>query len=209
MHYYLYEIKNNINGKIYVGVHKTKVLDDGYMGSGKIIKRAVEKHGIENFSKTILETFESSELMFAREKEIVTDEFLKREDVYNLRRGGYGGFDFLNKNIDTVEMARRGRLGVIPGKTLNWGQLPNQKKMREKAYNTRKKNGFNISAMQKAVLTEEVKLKRKNTFKEIGHQRGDKNSQSGTIWITDGKNNKKIKKTDIIPEGWNTGRISN
>ena len=97
MHYYLYEIKNNINGKIYVGVHKTKVLDDGYMGSGKIIKRAVEKHGIENFSKTILETFESRELMFAREKEIVTDEFLKREDVYNLRRGGYGVLIFLTK----------------------------------------------------------------------------------------------------------------
>lgn len=97
MHYYLYEIRNNIDGKIYIGVHKTKVLDDGYMGSGLIIKRAIEKHGVVNFTKTILETFETQEEMFAREKEIVTEEFLLREDTYNLRRGGYGGWDYLNK----------------------------------------------------------------------------------------------------------------
>ena len=33
-----------------------------------------------------------------------------------------------------------------------------------------------------------------------------KNSQSGTMWITDGTNNKKIKKTDKIPCGWYKGR---
>lgn len=41
MHFYLYQITNLINGKIYVGVHKTKSLDDGYMGSGKVIQRTV------------------------------------------------------------------------------------------------------------------------------------------------------------------------
>ena len=35
--------------------------------------------------------------MFAREKEVVTDEFLARPDTYNLRRGGFGGFDYINK----------------------------------------------------------------------------------------------------------------
>ncbi len=98
MFYYLYEIKNKLNGKIYVGVHKTNDMDDGYMGSGKIIKRAIEKHGIDNFTKVILETFENAEDMYAREKEVVTDEFLLREDVYNLRRGGSGGWDYINSN---------------------------------------------------------------------------------------------------------------
>jgi hypothetical protein len=44
-----------VNAKIYVGVHKTSNLNDGYMGSGKIIRSAMEKHGISNFSKDILE----------------------------------------------------------------------------------------------------------------------------------------------------------
>ena len=98
MFFYLYEIKNNVNGKIYVGVHKTNFLDDGYMGSGKIIVNAIKKYGTNNFSKTILETFDSEEKMYLREKEFVNDTFLNRKDVYNLRRGGSGGFDHINKN---------------------------------------------------------------------------------------------------------------
>lgn len=96
MFYYLYEIKNNLNGKIYIGVHKTKKMNDNYMGSGKVILAAIEKYGIDNFTKTILETFNNAEEMYKREKEIVTEDFLKRIDVYNLRRGGFGGFDYIN-----------------------------------------------------------------------------------------------------------------
>lgn len=97
-YFYLYQITNVANNKIYVGVHKTKSLDDGYMGSGKVIISAINKYGIENFTKTILETFDNSGAMFAREKEVVTDEFLARLDTYNLRRGGSGGFDYINKS---------------------------------------------------------------------------------------------------------------
>lgn len=96
-YYYIYQITNLINGKIYVGVHKTKTLDDGYMGSGKIIQRAITRYGVENFKKDILEFFDTPEDMYSREKEFVTEEFLARDDVYNLRRGGTGGFDYLNK----------------------------------------------------------------------------------------------------------------
>lgn len=40
-----------------------------------------------------------------------------------------------------------------------------------------------------------------------GHQCGQKNSQYGTMWITNGVQNKKIKKCDTLPEGWYRGRI--
>lgn len=49
--------------------------------------------------------------------------------------------------------------------------------------------------------------KRKETFQTIKHQQGNKNSQFGTMWITDGHLNRKIKKDEIIPEGWRMGRV--
>ena len=43
-----------LNGKFYFGVHKTKNPNDEYLGSGTYIKRAVEKHGEQNFRKEVL-----------------------------------------------------------------------------------------------------------------------------------------------------------
>lgn len=52
----IYITTNLINKKIYVGVRELKhdSSDDRYLGSGKIIKRAIEKYGKENFNKEIL-----------------------------------------------------------------------------------------------------------------------------------------------------------
>lgn len=49
MYYTIYRTTNTLNGKIYVGMHKTKDLDDGYLGSGKVIKNSVSKYGKEIF----------------------------------------------------------------------------------------------------------------------------------------------------------------
>lgn len=91
MHYYLYKITNTINNKIYIGIHSTTNLDDGYMGSGKSIKSAIKKHGLNNFTKEILEQFDSYEAMIAREKEVVNLEFISTANTYNACIGGQGG----------------------------------------------------------------------------------------------------------------------
>ena len=91
MYYYLYTITNVINNKIYVGIHRTKSLYDGYMGSGKLLTRAMQKHGVHNFRKTIEEFFNTESEMVSREEQIVTDEFVAREDTYNIMPGGRFG----------------------------------------------------------------------------------------------------------------------
>ena len=51
--------------------------------------------------------------------------------------------------------------------------------------------------------------KKKETLAKIKHQQGTKNSQYGTMWITDGtkKGSYKIKRGDKIPSGYRPGRI--
>ena len=92
MHFIVYKTTNKINGKTYIGVHKTDNLNDGYIGSGKILKRAITKYGKENFEREILFDFDNAESMFQKEKEVVSI----GSTSYNLKEGGLGGFDHLN-----------------------------------------------------------------------------------------------------------------
>lgn len=59
----VYKITNLVNGKTYIGKHATRDINDGYMGSGKLIKAAIRKHGIENFAKEILRECDSEDEM--------------------------------------------------------------------------------------------------------------------------------------------------
>lgn len=52
--YLVYKTTNNINSKFYIGSHQTNNIDDGYLGSGKILKQAINKYGRENFTRIII-----------------------------------------------------------------------------------------------------------------------------------------------------------
>lgn len=79
-----------MNGKFYIGCHKTTHLDDQYMGSSPILKKAILKYGIENFQKEIVEFANDHSSLLLREKEILGEQYLL-SDCYNLKPGGKGG----------------------------------------------------------------------------------------------------------------------
>jgi hypothetical protein len=60
-----------------------------------------------------------------------------------------------------------------------------------------------------AARTPESRKKQIESFKKIGHQQEEKNSQYGTMWIhnIELRTNTKIDKNNPIPNGWKFGRI--
>ena len=92
MNYYgLYKITNLVNGKIYIGKHVTNNIDDGYMGSGTWLRRAVKKYGISNFRKEWLGFYEDLDELNYMERVFVDQTWVDRADTYNLKVGGEGG----------------------------------------------------------------------------------------------------------------------
>lgn len=209
MYYTIYKISNKINGKIYIGSHKTRDLDDGYMGSGKYLKHGIEKHGIENFTKEILFVYNNPEEMYAKEAELVTEEFIAEENTYNLKVGGFGGWDYINSTITNEE---RSRISSLGGLTRHISEEEISKRISEGIANSDKKFNGTVSVSQKYPKSPFYgKQHTDSTKKKIGmsvsnKQMKEKNSQYGTIWITNGSENKKIKDLSQIPEGWYRGR---
>ena len=88
MYHYVYKTTNLINGKIYIGIHSTEDLDDGYIGSGVAFRHAVNKYGKENFHKEIIHQCSSREEASNMEATLVTESFCLKSTNYNMRTGG-------------------------------------------------------------------------------------------------------------------------
>lgn len=88
---FVYRITNKLNGMIYIGVHSTNDLNDGYMGSGLRIRRAITRYGAEHFTREILQFFDSLDEAYKLEAKIVDKAFVERKDTYNIKQGGQGG----------------------------------------------------------------------------------------------------------------------
>ena len=207
MFYIIYKITNKINDKVYIGKHITSNLDDGYMGSGKLLKKSILKYGIENFHKEILFQFDNELEMNIKESELVTEEFCLRSDNYNLCVGGSGGFSYINRENKSVNTFENTAIAKAASKIANEKRiwlLQNDKEFREKYI----KNISNSLKGKPGTFTGkthsfETKQKISESMKKI---EPEKNSQYGTIWITNGTISKKIKKESLIPEGWYRGR---
>lgn len=91
MYYIIYQTTNIINGKKYIGKHVTNDLNDGYLGSGIVLNRAILKYGRESFTREILFFLESEDELNAKEQEIITADIVLSEDYYNVAYGGSGG----------------------------------------------------------------------------------------------------------------------
>jgi group I intron endonuclease len=87
---YVYKITNKLNGRYYIGKHSTDDIDDGYMGSGVLIRAAIEKYGIDNFKKEVLIQCDSPDEAYKKEAKLIARR-LEDPMCYNIAPGGKGG----------------------------------------------------------------------------------------------------------------------
>jgi group I intron endonuclease len=201
-YHFIYKTTNLKNGKFYVGMHSTNNLNDGYLGSGKRLKRSIKKYGVENFKLEILEFFDSRELLVEREKQLVNEELLKDTNCMNLKPGGTGGMYSVEHGIKLKKAA-----SIYQKNKWKDVEYRNKIKLLLATYRIDNHKSGKIKYDTFTGKSHTPETKRKMSEAKKGKGTGKANSQFGTRWITNGTENKKIKKEEIVPTGWKAGRL--
>lgn len=192
MLYTIYRVTHRESGKVYIGKHQTNDPNDGYMGSGQLIRRAVKKYGPGAFDKEVLCVFSTEEEMNAKEAELVTEEFCSREDTYNMCPGGHGGWGYVNASRKAVNIADQGLDRTKISLAANAAREAKRKSDPE----------WNASYKKALAAAERRKIAEgRHPFQNLA-----KPANEGKAWITDGSKTKKINRGDAVPDGWRLGR---
>lgn len=201
-YYFLYKTTNLINNKYYYGMHCTRNLKDGYLGSGKRLKYSINKYGKENFELIILKFYNSREELIDAEKELITEELILSDKLcMNINKGGKGGF--------TKENSLKGTLKMLDKIWSDPDFIERRRKASSDIFKKLHKEG-KIKYDTFTGKTHSDDAKRKIGEKNSINQKGQGNSQFGTCWITKEGENKKINKTLIesyLEDGWEKGRV--
>lgn len=209
--HYIYKTTCLITKRFYIGMHSTNNLNDGYMGSGTRLRYSFKKYGKNNHIKEILEYTQNREDLSKRESEIVTKELIQEELCINLTIGGLGA-GFMNEE-HMMKCSKAGNKSFSE-------KLKNNPEFKKKFSDTKRQNLFDeISDGRRRPITEiggcdwTGRKHKESSKKLVGEknsitQKGEKNSQYGTYWITKNNVNKKIKSIELnsyLNDGWVRG----
>ena len=205
-HHYIYKTTCKVTGRYYIGMHSTSNLEDDYIGSGKRLWNSIRKHGIENHEREILEFCSDRIALKTREAELINEELLNDKMCMNLKLGGEGGW-IVNK-----EWAAAG--GRAAQKVIWTDEF--KKRISD---NTRKMNNERWKDIQnkniaKTYFTTKGHVMSKEFCESISNrnsisQKGEKNSQFGTCWVSNDLTSIRIKKEELamyLLKGWIKGR---
>lgn len=110
MYYFIYQTTNLINNKKYIGQHQTENINDGYLGSGVLLQKAIKKYGKENFSREILcfannkDELDSLEIAY-----IAAANAKESNQYYNLNDGGMGQRGFIMSDEQRAVISQKAK----------------------------------------------------------------------------------------------------
>lgn len=192
--HFLYKSTNQLNGNYYVGIHSTNKVDDSYIGSGTRFRNEVRKYGKSNFTREILNFYSTRDEALLAEFDYVSS-ILQDPNCLNLCEGGRAG----GLNDEAHKKSKEIR-DWLRENSPEWNSEVSRKISEGLKKSFQNRPGTFTGKSHKPVTIEKMK-----TIAQ-GRGEGDSNSQYGTCWITNEVANRKIKKSDSIPEGWRLGR---
>ena len=115
MYGYIYETTNLINGKKYIGQHKSEFFDTRYIGSGIILLEAVKKYGKENFEVKLIRECANYDELNAAEVELIKEtNAVEFENYYNIAHSGEGHTcDPWNKGLKNAQKVTQKQLDTL------------------------------------------------------------------------------------------------
>ncbi len=213
MFYTIYKITNTSNNKFYIGAHKTSNLDDGYMGSGSDIKKAIKRYGLENFTKEILHVFDSPDEMFNQEK-ILLEGVWNTPSCYNKMPGGYGGgpgsaWAENNKNAKASSDAGNNKLKELWQNDTEWAESVRLKMSTSATNKNFMKGKIHIHLDGDRKIIDPCEWPK---YEALGwHSLKSKQSKMKRRWVNNGSVNLLVASDeymDYINSNWKSGRFS-
>lgn len=147
MLYTIYKTINISNNKEYIGFHSIKdvsdilyeesdngsIFADGYLGSGKLMKMALEKYGPLNMKQKLLLVTSDKDEAEEFEKELVNREWVDSDSNYNLSIGGnvtilFGennGFYGKKHTSETITRIQNSRNKTLHNDRFTWSESYN------------------------------------------------------------------------------------
>lgn len=226
MYGYIYMVINKINGKRYIGKHKSQKFDPRYLGSGVVLKEAKLKYGIENFYSILIETCNSLEELDQQEQFwIETYKAVQNSNFYNIQKGGAGGFDHINGYLPHSHLGKPVEESTKHLISESLKGKPKSSEHKAAISATRIANGSakgnRNPNWNKVCLTDgnqeiHVPKEQVNDYLVAGWRLGRPNclkdlcaTSRGTVWYTDGHNEKRLSQDQVEPylaAGWIPGR---
>lgn len=235
MIYYVYKItllKGSLSGKYYIGQHRTKNINDGYAGSGTILRnyyKACGKKEGETYIKEILQYCSSIAELNKVENELISDRYSSDPNCINLIAGG-NGRGYSEETRRKISEANKGRevseeQRKLISASLMGHQVPQEtralisKRVKEKCKSPEYCKKISEAQKHRKPITEETRRKIAEAGKgRIGCWAGKKMPKSitekmsashkGKIVINNGVDLKRVKPSELdkyLADGWVRG----